>query len=84
MSALLLRRDCSLAGPQKQGKLGLTSPDGQNIIKNFAHRNPLIPRNRLSILVVQIDSVHQLAVDVELLMKGGTVTNTDRGGVAIT
>ena len=66
-----------------QGQFGLTSPYRQNIIKNFAHRNPLIPGNRLAILVVQVDSIHQLSVDIELLMKGGTVTDTDRGGVAV-
>lgn len=83
MLALLSSRNCSLAGPQKQGQFGLTSPYRQNIIKNFAHRNPLIPGNRLAILVIQVDSIHQLAVDVELLVKGCTVTNTDRCGVAV-
>ena len=47
-------------------------------VKDFPHGNPLFPCNRFPVLVVKINSVHELAVDVKLLMCCSAIADTDR------
>ena len=51
--------------------------------KNLSDRNPLLPRDWFTILIVEIYSVHELAVDVKLLMKGSSIANTNRVAISI-
>jgi len=55
-----------------------TFPDGQNIVKDLSDGNPLIPRYWLAILVIQVDRIHELSVNIELLMVRGAVADADR------
>lgn len=55
----------------------LTFPDSEHVIQDLPHRHPLLPSNRLSIFIVQIYPIHELAVDVELLVEGGAVADAN-------
>jgi len=61
----------------------LTSPNCQEIIEDLSDRDPLIPCDRLSILVVKIDAVHELSINIELLVKGSCIANSDRSATSV-
>jgi hypothetical protein len=52
--------------------------------KNLSDSDPLFPRDRFSILVVQINSIHKLPINVELLMECSTIADADRFALLIT
>lgn len=60
-----------------------TFPDGEHVVQDLADGHPLLPGDGLAVLVVQVDAVHQLAVDVELLVEGGAVADADGGAAAV-
>jgi hypothetical protein len=53
------------------------------LTKDLAHSLPDIPRYWLSILVVQVDCIHELAVYIKLLMKRRAITNPNRTAASI-
>lgn len=55
----------------------VTFPDGEDIVEDLSDGHPLVPSHRFAVFVVQIDAVHELAVDVELLVEGGAVADAD-------
>ena len=61
----------------RDGRWLVTFPDGEHVIQDLPHRHPLLPGYRFTIFVVQIYAVHELAVDVELLVEGGAVADAD-------
>lgn len=61
----------------------VTFPDGEDVIQDLAHGDPLIPCHGLAVLVVQVDAVHELAVDVELLVEGGAVADANGGAASV-
>ena len=53
------------------------------VTEDFADSDPLLPGYGLAVFVVEVDCVHELAVDVELLMEGCTVSDADGLAVAV-
>ena len=51
--------------------------------KNLSDRNPLLPRDWFTILIVEIYCVHKLAIYVKLLMKGSSIANTNRAAISV-
>lgn len=56
---------------------------GGLLTQDLTNCHPLLPSHRLAIFVIQIYAVHKLAIDVELLVEGCPVTNTNWGAVPI-
>lgn len=54
-----------------------------NHTQNLSDCNPLLPCNRLSMLVIQIDSIHELSIDVKLLVKSSTITDANGFAVSV-
>lgn len=55
----------------------VTFPDGEDVVQDLPDRHPLLPHHWLSVLIIQVDTIHELAIDVELLVKRGTVADAD-------
>ena len=58
-------------------------PVGGDPLEHAANFHPEIVRERHAVLVVQVDSIHQFAVDVELKVAGGGVADADGAGAAV-
>ena len=80
-------------------KLDLTLPDSQDIIYRHIRRDsfsveeeltqdlpnchPLLPRDWLAVFVVQVDTIKQLAIDIELEMECSSVANPNWSATSI-
>lgn len=45
------------------------APDATDEVDNVPHGNPLVIRNRLAVLVGEVDGVHEFPIYVELLVE---------------
>ncbi len=57
--------------------------DGEHIVQHITNRAPQLPVDGLAILIVQINAVHELAVDVKLLVEGSTVSDAHRAAPSV-
>lgn len=56
---------------------------GDGLTQDLSNCHPLLPSHWFAIFVVQIYAIHELAVNVELLVEGCTVTDAHWGAVSI-
>ena len=52
-------------------------PDGTDVVGYFADGNPLVVGDRLAKLVVEVYSIHQFSIDVELFVRGGAIADAN-------